>query len=400
VKGKRLAGALLAIVVTGASACSSSKGATAHSPTGNAASGAPIYVETTAVPPIDKSEAYEAQGLAVAVKVINDSGGINGRPIKVIYCANLGDAPTTESCARDAVSNSQVVAWLGGSGFGANVDPLFDAGGLANIGGSIYSPVDATSKTSFTISAGIFDTIDSAKAAVTQLGAKRIGVPYIDEPAGAQLAPFINTIIKPLGAQAVGAIAVPQTAPDITPAIAEEITAKPDVIVDGLLIDEFTEFIRGMAQQGSSIPFMVSTGVYDAQQVQTQLAGFNQHIYFIDEFDHQSSGYQTFLAQMKKYAPSAATNDSTLESWMSAQLFAYAAEHASALTRDGILTEMNGLSDYTIDGLVPGLNFTARQTGLGGTLPRFFNDMVWIQRYQNGQEVPVGSYQAVPLFGQ
>jgi ABC-type branched-subunit amino acid transport system substrate-binding protein len=395
--------AVCATLAAIASACSSSTKSPASSPAGSsstkAAAGTPIKVETLAVPPIDKSEASEADGLNVAIQVINASGGVDGRPIQVIRCSNLGDANTTAACARNAVSDSKVVAWLGGSGFGATADPIFDAGALASIGGSVYSPVDATSKTSFTITAGDFDTIISAKAAVQLLSAKRIGVPYIDLPAGAELAPFINTVIKPLGGKTVGAIAIPQTAADITPFVAQEISAKPDVIVDGLLIDQFTEFIRGMAQQGGKVPFLVSTGVYDAQQVKSNLAGVNQNIYFVDEFDHHSPGYSQFLSEMKKYAPSAPTNDSTLQSWMSVELFAYAAEHAASITRQGILAEMNSLSNYTIDGLVPGLNFTARQTGFGGAFPRMFNDSVWLERYQNGQEVPVGSYQQIHFFG-
>jgi len=400
----RVVPASLVAVALIAGGCSSSKksgSTTGSAPTSsaNAATGTPITVEMLGVPPsAGSSAADELSGFNVELRLINDSGGVKGHPIKVISCSNAGDAPTSTACARNATGNQNVIAWILGSSVGASVDPILDAGGLASIGGSIYSPTDATSKTSFTISGGIFNTIDSAKAAVTQLGAKRIGVPYIDVPAGAQLAPFINTVVKPLGGQAVGAIPIAATAADITPQIAAEVAAKPDVIVDGLLIDQFTKLIRGAAQQGLNVPFLVSTGVFDAQTVTKNLGNISNTIYFVDEFDHQSPGYQQFLSDMQKNNPSGSTDDSSLQGWMAIKLFAYAADHASSLTRQGILTEMNGLSNYDIDGLVPGLDYTSTNPGLGGSLPRIFNDSVWLEKFQGGKAVPVGSYPQISML--
>ena len=347
-----------------------------------------------------QTETDDLEGVKVGVDAVNAAGGVNGHPVQISSCLDNQDPNAAATCARNASSDSSILAVVGTfTSYTANTDPILTASGTPSIGNSIATPADFTCTVCFNDSAGILDSIGSAVAAVKALGAKRIGIPYIDIPAGASLAPFVDQLIKPLGGQSVGVIPVAVTAADLTPQAAAEGGAKPDAIIDGLTTDLFSKFIHAYRQQGFQTPIIPSGGVYDPHGVETQLSGVNSNIYIDTEFNHDSPGYRTFLADVNKYDASYSDRtDEVLRAYFAVKEFAYAAQHAASLTKAGLLAEMNSLSDYTSDGLLPTLNYTVPQTALGGSAPRVFADTIWLDKYQNGQFVPVGNGAGINVF--
>jgi len=341
-------------------------------------------------------------GLEAAVKAVNANGGIKGRPVELTTCSDNNDANTAAKCARDAANDPDVVAIVDHSNsYGATTFPILEKAGLAALGTQVFGQADAKSPVVFNSSSGIFNSIGAAKVAVQSLDAKRIGVPYVDVPAGAQLAPFIDTIVKPLGAKAVGVIPVSPTAADVTSQVANELAAKPDAIIDGLTVEQFTKFIRGARQQGSDVPFLVSGGVFDAGQIQDRLSGADSDIYIVGEFNHQSQGFKDFKADIDKYNGDYDNrNDSVLCGWFAIKQLEYAANKASSIDRKGILAAMNATTDFDLGGLTEPLDYTKPQAGLGGSLPRVINDAVYLYKYDNGKEELVKDSPANHLFEQ
>jgi branched-chain amino acid transport system substrate-binding protein len=401
--------AALAMVVAGACSSSSNKSSSSSStnPTGtggspntsSSATGTPLKIATIADLTTEVGPDNLA-GLKIGIDAINAAGGVSGHPIQLISCTDQGDPNVATTCARNAVSNSGVLAIVGtGTTYGTNVDPILAAAGMASVGNSTFTAADFTCTVCFNLSPGDLGSVGSALAAVKLLGAKRIGVPYIDVPAGATLAPLVNTLIKPFGAQTVGAVPVSPTAADVTPQAAAVGAAHPDAIIDGLTTELFSKFIHAYRSQGFDTPILPSGGVYDVQGVQTQLAGVNNNIYIVGEYNYQAPGYQQFLKDKQTYDSSYPShNDEVLRGYLAAKMFAYAAEHASSISRQGILSEMRSLTAYTTDGLLPPVNYSTPQTAFGGKAPSVYASWVWLYKYGNGQLTPVGSNQAIDVF--
>jgi ABC-type branched-subunit amino acid transport system substrate-binding protein len=397
--------AALAMVAAGACSSSSSNKTSSTSAAGgspsssSSATGTPLKIATIADLTTEVGPDNLA-GLKIGIDAINAAGGVNGRPIQLTQCTDQGDPNVAASCARNAVSNSAVLAIVGtGTTYGTNVDPILTAAGMASVGNSTFTPADFACTVCFNLSPGDLGSVGSALAAVKLLGAKRIGVPYIDVPAGATLAPLVNTLIKPFGAQTVGAVPVSPTAADVTPQAAAVGAAHPDAIIDGLTTELFSKFIHSYRSQGFNTPILPSGGVYDVQGVQTQLAGVNNNIYIVAEYNYQAPGYQQFLKDKQTYDPSYPShNDEVLRGYLAAKMFAYAAEHASSISRSSILSEMKSLTAYSTDGLLPPVNYSTPQTAFGGKAPAVYASWVWLYKYGNGQLTPVGSNQAIDVF--
>jgi branched-chain amino acid transport system substrate-binding protein len=360
-------------------------------------SGAPIKVVAVTTP-ITAGDV--TNGLKMAQAWINGTGGIKGRPLSIIMCSDNQDPNTAATCVRNGISAGAVAEFDRVSSYGATMNPIEQQAGMAEIGGGIYSQADFAAKNLFPLNSGIFSTIGSAPLSVQTLAAKKIGVPYVDVPAGAALPPTIRAVVTPMGASVVGAVPISPTAADITPQVAAEVQANPDVVVDGLTQDAYVKLIKGMQQQGSNAKFMISSGVMDAGRMTTNFGASGKNIYQDAIDNYQSSGYQQFVTACKQYCPD--PNNMTgnvIWAWEAANLFKTVAEQASTIDTKGIAAAVAQVSDFNLGNILPTVNFTVPSTALGGKAPRLFNDTLWMFQFQNGQLVPVGNGQGVKTLG-
>jgi ABC-type branched-subunit amino acid transport system substrate-binding protein len=343
-------------------------------------------------------------GINSAVKAINAAGGVDGHPLNFTSCIDNNDVNQATTCAQQGISNSSVLSFVDvGSSYGNSFAPLMQKAGIANLGNLPSTAADDTSPISFPLYGGTFNTIVAAVAATELLHATRIGVPYIGVPAGAQLPPFISQMVKGK-ATVVGAQAIPPTATDYTSYAAAEIAAKPDIVVDGQTAAMYTQFINAVRQQGdTNMNFQISAGVFDAAQVKSLFPGDN-NIYLVNEFDHSAPGYQQFLSDVNKYDPSYANrNDSVLSGWISVQAFAEVlkgliAEGNASPTRADIVSYLNKQTDFDVQGLTDGINFTKPNPSLGRSIPRIFNDRIWFAKAVNGTEQPLNGGKPFSLY--
>lgn len=399
-----LGAAVLALAV---SACSSSSNKSGESPTssGSASSTkAPTGTPIKVVAITDTGNGTDRQaGVKIGVAAVNATGGINGHPLSVTYCTDSNDANQAAECARNAVNDNSTLAVVGtGTTEGTSVDPIIEAGGLASVGNFPITAADFTCKVCFNDSPGLFSPIGADIAAVKELGATRIGVPYIDAGSGGQIVTLINNAVKPFGASVVKAVPVSFTATDLSPVAAAIGAAHPTQIPDFLTSDLLAKFLHAYRQQGFTTPYLVSGGIFDENGLASVLSGANSNLYLVAEYDHQSSGYRTFLSDFQKYSAGYSNhNDEVLGGYYAVKEFAYAASHAPSLTRAAVLGYMNTLNYPGLDGLTPPINYAVPQTAQGGTVPRIFADDVWLLKYTPGQPgtlTPVGSYGAINVF--
>jgi len=379
---------------TGGTTTTAASGGAAASTAAKPVSGDPVKVVAVVNPLTGKNA---TNGLKLGEAVVNANGGIKGRPLQITICEDNQDPNKAAACIRDAISQGAIAEVDRTTSYGASMNPLLQAANMCTIGGGIYSQADFTASNMFPHNAGIFSTIGSAPAAVKLLNAKKIGVPYVDVPAGAALAPTIKPIIEAMGASIAAAVPVPPTAADVTSQVATMVQANPDVVVDGLTLDAYVKFTKGMRQQGSNANILFSDGVLDSNLYLQNLKG-TDNIYMVSEDDRSSDGYKQFQADFQKYATD--KNDQTgnvVWGWIASKLFQDIANKAASLDAKGICDQANKTSGFTIGNIVPPLDFTKPGTALGGQAPRLFNDFQFFFKYNpnDGTLSPVGNGQGV-----
>jgi branched-chain amino acid transport system substrate-binding protein len=413
--------ALTAVAALGLAACSSSSsGGASTSPasstgavssTGAAAASSGGAGQPYKLVSIQDEAGSNAQlvkdGTTAAADAINAAGGIDGHQVELSFCSTTNDPNVAAQCARTAVADPSVLAITSNStSYSANIDSVLVQAGLPLIGGIPFSQGDFTSKIAFNTSPGALGTPAEGIMIIKQLKGSKIGVPYVDVPAGAGIKPLMQAIAGPHGGTVVGNVPIPINAADVTTQAAAVQAANPDGIVDALLTPQMVSFIKAYRQQGGTTPFVVGTNELGSATIKQQLAGADQGLYAAGWFNYQSSGYKQYRADMAKYQPNALdpTNDLTADAWLNVEMFALAAEKTlkaspnTPLSRAGLLKTMNTWTDFNLGGMTPTLDFSKPQTALGGGFSRIVNPYYYPVQYKNGQFVSINNNTPVNLF--
>lgn len=216
--------ALLAIVAT---ACGSDKKSSTADNSGSSSStappakGAPITIGAimslaAATGPVDPNI---QNALKAWEKHVNDGGGINGHPVKVIYKDDGGDPGKSTVAVKELVESNHVVALLANSGQTAawksyveqqKIPVIGDLGSGQNFDFQT-SPYFYPSST--TVLAILYGQID----AVAKAGKKSLAIAYCAEvSACAQAIPLVKGYGSKVGVDVVYAASASSTAPDYT----------------------------------------------------------------------------------------------------------------------------------------------------------------------------------------
>jgi ABC-type branched-subunit amino acid transport system substrate-binding protein len=151
-----LAVALAACSSGGSNSSSSSPVAPATS--GPPLSGAPVVIGS--MYPISASLASfpDLQYMAeIGVKVVNNNGGIKGRPLKWVHCDDKGDPNIAATCADQLINKDKVAALVESVGVEGNVAwPLIKKANILNWFNVPIWPDDGTSPLSYPAGVGIY----------------------------------------------------------------------------------------------------------------------------------------------------------------------------------------------------------------------------------------------------
>src|SRR4051794_38445638 len=138
---------------------------------------APVTVMVVAPVKVQVGQPFENifEGARIYAAWLNAHGGINGSPLKVIYCDERGDPNQGDACARQAVS-SKVAAVVGSySTNQARIIPILEPAGIAYFGTCCGAfPQDFNSKNSFPF--GSQWAIDIGLGSAAAKNCKSIGV--------------------------------------------------------------------------------------------------------------------------------------------------------------------------------------------------------------------------------
>jgi hypothetical protein len=189
---KVLAIAIVALPVTACGSTSSTSSSTAandasgRSSLGAAhrASGEPIQVAMISQETGPNAIPDEREAAQVAVKYVNTYlGGINGRPLKLAFCATDGSPEASSSCANQLLARHPV-AFVGNLDQGTSGSgPIIERAGVPLFGTAAITPDAAGATNSYALGlVGLNDLAGWVKYAVTGLKAKRINFMVIQLP--------------------------------------------------------------------------------------------------------------------------------------------------------------------------------------------------------------------------
>jgi branched-chain amino acid transport system substrate-binding protein len=196
----------------------------------------PIYIGVSA--PLTGNYAEYGQNWKKAMDLglgwINPAGGVNGRPVELIYTDSKSDPKESAAVAQKYASDKRIVATIGDFTSTACMaaQPIYDRAGLVQLSPTASHPKFAPGSV---WSFGIIGTQAGegpfmANYAVKILGKKKIGVLYINNDWGIATKDYFVNPAKEMGAEILAIEAFFETDKDFTGVLTKLRGYKPELL--------------------------------------------------------------------------------------------------------------------------------------------------------------------------
>jgi branched-chain amino acid transport system substrate-binding protein len=319
----------------------------------------------------------------LGVDEVNDSGGINGRPLQLKTCPVNLDPNKAADCARTAVSDPSVIAmnvWYGqpDAAFAVLTKAMMPV-----VGTYPLTLADFSCEVCFPISAGAFATAaGQGLLAGKRLKAQRVSFVVLDIPAGRGLVPVVSQLLQAAGlpTKVVNTVPVPITAGDLS---AQVTAASKDV--DAVLVtltpDLLPRFLQTAKQLAVRVP-IVSTPI--EKQKAPQLGAAGDGVYWTGTFNQDSAGWKEYESAFTARYPDEVAAEWGYAVRFGAKLLQRVSKGQPEVTRDSVLAAVTKLTSVDTGGATPPLDFTKRFGGFGGKVPRLFNNTIVFYQVKGG----------------
>jgi branched-chain amino acid transport system substrate-binding protein len=181
-------------------------------------------------------------GAEAAVENINDNGGINGRPVKLIECLNDASPQGSVNCANKFVSQ-HAVAYVAGTDSGADgALPILQTANMPLVTQIPWGPQERTSPITFIFGSGISTVLFGELHALQLANIKSLGYLYYNVPAQAGTLKDVDAAGKAFGIT-VTDIEVSLTSPSWTSIVATAQAKHVDGLLANLKDDQCTQLV-------------------------------------------------------------------------------------------------------------------------------------------------------------
>lgn len=222
----------------------------------------------------------ERDAIQVALEEVNKQGGVNGRPVQVIFYDDRTDAAEAGRGVNQLVSRDQVVAIIG-AGTGGNV---LAAGPIAQrLKVPLLAPVGTIAATDkknaffpwvFRVAATDAVNIRVILADAVKDGAKRIGVFYQEDAYGKTGVEVAEQLSKTLGHEVVASAPAPYTATDLTAQAIKLREANAQAVFMQVSVASLgAGFVKAARQVGLNVPIYGASGLAQKSFVEGAGAG-------------------------------------------------------------------------------------------------------------------------------
>jgi ABC-type branched-subunit amino acid transport system substrate-binding protein len=395
----RFGAVISALVAAGLllSACSSSGDSKASS--GGTTSGASgSTIEIGVIAPATGPVAYpDIQGAASgAVRALNSSGGIDGHPVKLVFCDTAFDPNKEQACARQMVSD-QVIATAGD--FTPAAEPqviqILAAAGIPSVGTWTFSSAGTGSPYSYPfLDNDFFDNAAQVDWGM-QAGGKRVAEVRVDIPSTSTWGTFVSNAVNHLGGTMATSIAVPSTATDLASQAAAVLASKPDVVNINLSDSALVSLVNNMDQLGYKGKFVTTSGTPTEADLKS-LGSRADQVLFVSPFPPPSAAaqipgveqfVQAMAAERRAGDSNAPASDQyvraeAMNAYVAVMMIAKVAAAAKSTDAKSLKSALDAASNVDLGGLIP--PWTPSRS-LIGQLPRISNGRFFYVSWNNGK---------------
>ena len=289
-------------------------------------------------------------GALAAAKVINDSGGVNGKAIDIEVCDTKGDSNQAVACAQKAVQEHlpATVGMFDGVG---DYLPVLKTAGIPAIGVIGIAP-EYTSPIAFPVYNGL-DIYLGLFALMAQKGVHDIAFPFQDRP-GVQtgLTPIINAG-KALGLS-ITTIPVEPDVTDYSPVVAR--SASHQGIIIGLVDNQTIPFVQTLRQTGFKGPVGGSMSAKAIAALGSNANGLYSVNAYLPATDTSVPAVQTYVSAMNAIDPKARKDDAAANAYNSVMIFAKVVQGMTDVSAANVLARLKTIGPI-LTGLRPADSF-------------------------------------------
>ncbi|MDH4144596.1 MAG: ABC transporter substrate-binding protein [Acidimicrobiia bacterium] len=346
---------------------------------------APIDTNLTPYPNIRDAAKFYAQW-------INEKGGINGRPLEVIFCDDKNDPNEAGNCARKAVEE-KVIANVGS--FTIDVSrgiPIYEENDIAWFGACC--PIVAqenTSKISFPMGfVGGFPT--AAAIQMVEDGCKSIATTYGDLPvADVFHGLFVNGWKAAGQTSEVKMVKTPLAPGDYSAEIAKMTSPDIDCLFGNIGEANWPSVITALNSAGKSPRLYGPQGNLDAKVAADFPEETDGAVVLGVYPDMSDAVFADYRAALEKYDASDDIDWNSLGglgTWTAYVAFTKIVEGMDGeITSKTFLDAASKTTDLDTGGMVANLDFTKEWDGAGGDFPRIFNRNIFVSGIKDGKMV-------------
>jgi branched-chain amino acid transport system substrate-binding protein len=298
----------------------------------------------------------------VVARHINDTGGLNGHPVKVLVADAAGDPSRALSIVRDMVENKGVVAFMGNlwvlSASGAR--SYLEQKKIPAIGGDVATALWFQSPMFFP-QASSFPTmaVGSAKT-MADLGYKKIALGYCAEVEACKIYHDEGTArAASVGAQIVYTAQVSLAQPDYTAECLQAQRSGAQALMLGVDSTALSRFARSCFQQGFKVPIVTASLATIASTTKDpNLEGLLSPVGTFPFVANDVPAEREYAAAIARYAPTIEQSGSTSAVWVSGALLREVSKSLPAtVTSADFLKGLYQVKNNTLGGIAPPLTF-------------------------------------------
>jgi branched-chain amino acid transport system substrate-binding protein len=298
-------------------------------------------------------------GAQVALREINDAGGINGRQLKMVSYDDQYDPPKTVLNTQKLINDDKVFALFNyvGTPTGVKILPLVNEARIPLVGmftgAEIFrSPVQPFI---FNVRGSYFQETELAtKYFVTDLGHKNIAVFYQADAFGLAGLEGAQIALKRRGLQPAALASYERNTLDVEKAVADVLATKVDAVIMIGTYAPLAKFVTLVAKQQPAILFDTVSFV-GSEAFNKELPTAVKNVYVtqvvppLGGVDAQFVAPRQYVKSLEKYAKDTEPTFGGLEGYMNTKVLAEGIRRAGrALTREGLIAALESLDNFDV----------------------------------------------------
>jgi ABC-type branched-subunit amino acid transport system substrate-binding protein len=299
------------------------------------------------------------EGLQAYFKQINDAGGVHGRTIELIALDDGNDAKRAGDNGRILIEQRGVLALIGYASATLSLPalPYVEKGKVAFIGPFTGAePMRVFRRNVYNIRASYADELEKIVDFYTTTGMKKFSVIHYDDAIGKENLTAVETALTRRGLKPASIGTLKRNQTDLGAAVAEVVTAAPDVVIATTLYKTTGDFIKGARKAGSSAQF-ASTSFVGASALATELGDQGTGVVVAQVVPPYSRAsvqiVREYQAAIEKSLGKKDYSFTSLESFIGAKVLVEAIRRAGANpTREGLMKSLDNMGQFNVGGYV------------------------------------------------